>query len=90
MFYLCIVAAICAFSFLKVIPPGMEFHHIVPHDGDMDNETEANEDGKSPDPPIWTEVAPIPYSLIYSVSNIARLNLQILTFVKNVPDFVNQ
>lgn len=50
---------------MKVIPPGMEFHHIVPHDGDMDNDTESNEDGKSPDPPIWTEVAPI--SLIYSV-----------------------
>lgn len=37
----------------------MEFHHIEPHDGDMDTETEANEDGKAPDPPIWTEVAPI-------------------------------
>ncbi|XP_057769084.1 probable sucrose-phosphate synthase 1 isoform X1 [Salvia miltiorrhiza] len=39
-----------------VIPPGMEFHHIEPHDGDLDTETEANEDGKSPDPPIWTEI----------------------------------
>ncbi|KAG6431555.1 hypothetical protein SASPL_109634 [Salvia splendens] len=39
-----------------VIPPGMEFHHIEPHDGDMDTETEANEDGKAPDPPIWTEI----------------------------------
>lgn len=34
----------------------MEFHHIVPHDGDMDGEIEGNEDGKSPDPPIWAEV----------------------------------
>ena len=41
---------------LQVIPPGMEFHHIVPHDGDMDGETEGNEDGKSPDPHIWGEV----------------------------------
>ncbi|RXI05688.1 hypothetical protein DVH24_017730 [Malus domestica] len=41
----------------QVIPPGMEFHHIVPHDGDMDAETEANEDHPtSPDPPIWPEV----------------------------------
>ncbi|XP_042055373.1 probable sucrose-phosphate synthase 1 [Salvia splendens] len=39
-----------------VIPPGMEFHHIEPHDGDMDTETEGNEDGKAPDPPIWTEI----------------------------------
>ncbi|KAL0333988.1 UNVERIFIED_CONTAM: putative sucrose-phosphate synthase 1 [Sesamum angustifolium] len=38
---------------MVVIPPGMEFHHIIPHDGDMDGETEANEDGKSSDPPIW-------------------------------------
>ncbi|KAL8488407.1 hypothetical protein ACS0TY_024615 [Phlomoides rotata] len=41
---------------MVVIPPGMEFHHIIPHDGDMDTETEANEDGKSPDLPIWAEV----------------------------------
>lgn len=44
-------------SSLQIIPPGMEFHHIVPHDGDMDGETEANEDHPtSPDPPIWSEV----------------------------------
>ncbi|XP_051141743.1 probable sucrose-phosphate synthase 1 isoform X2 [Andrographis paniculata] len=39
-----------------VIPPGMEFHHIVPNEGDIDTEIEANEDGSSPDPPIWAEV----------------------------------
>ncbi|XP_073132082.1 probable sucrose-phosphate synthase isoform X1 [Henckelia pumila] len=39
-----------------VIPPGMEFNHITPHDGDMDTETEASEGGKSPDPPIWVEI----------------------------------
>lgn len=46
------------FSYMQVIPPGMEFHHIVPHDGDIDGETEgSNEDHPaSPDPPIWAEV----------------------------------
>lgn len=44
-------------AFLQIIPPGMEFHHIVPVDGDMDGETEGNEDHQSsPDPPIWSEV----------------------------------
>ena len=23
-------------NYFQVIPPGMEFHHIIPHDGDMD------------------------------------------------------
>ncbi|XP_061991482.1 probable sucrose-phosphate synthase 1 [Rosa rugosa] len=43
---------------MVVIPPGMEFHHIVPQDGDMDGETEANEDHHPTpaDPPIWTEI----------------------------------
>ncbi|XP_074281153.1 putative sucrose-phosphate synthase [Silene latifolia] len=42
---------------MVVIPPGMEFHHIVPHEGDMDGETEENEEHPtSPDPPIWTEI----------------------------------
>ncbi|PON71335.1 Sucrose phosphate synthase [Parasponia andersonii] len=40
-----------------VIPPGMEFHHIVPHEGDVDGEVERNEDSPaSPDPPIWSEI----------------------------------
>lgn len=40
-----------------VIPPGMEFNHIIPHEGDMDGETEGGEDHQaSPDPPIWTEI----------------------------------
>ncbi|KAF9662855.1 hypothetical protein SADUNF_Sadunf18G0097700 [Salix dunnii] len=40
-----------------IIPPGMEFHHIVPQDGDMDGEIEGNEDHPtSPDPSIWTEI----------------------------------
>lgn len=42
---------------MVVIPPGMEFHHIIPHDGDMDGETEGTEDHpSSPDPPIWAEI----------------------------------
>ncbi|EOY29434.1 hypothetical protein QUC31_020793 [Theobroma cacao] len=42
---------------MVVIPPGMEFHHIVLHDGDMDGDTERNEeDTTSPDPPIWSEI----------------------------------
>ncbi|CAG7879143.1 unnamed protein product [Brassica rapa] len=36
-----------------VIPPGMEFHHIVPHDVDADGD---DEDPQSPDPPIWSEI----------------------------------
>ncbi|KAL6985245.1 putative protein serine/threonine kinase [Sarracenia purpurea var. burkii] len=40
-----------------VIPPGMEFHHIIPHDADIDRETEGNEDNPAtPDPPIWSEI----------------------------------
>ncbi|KAI3750617.1 hypothetical protein L2E82_21306 [Cichorium intybus] len=43
---------------MVVIPPGMEFNHIVPHDGDMDGENEGSEDHQaSLDPPIWTEAA---------------------------------
>lgn len=35
----------------------MEFHHIVPQDGDMDGELEKDEDSPAtPDPPIWSEV----------------------------------
>ncbi|KAL5547754.1 hypothetical protein UlMin_002985 [Ulmus minor] len=42
---------------MVVIPPGMEFHHIVPQVGDMDGEKEVNEDHPtSPDPPIWSEI----------------------------------
>ncbi|KAJ9141021.1 hypothetical protein P3X46_031605 [Hevea brasiliensis] len=42
---------------MAIIPPGMEFHHIVPQEGDMDGEVEGNEDHPtSPDPPIWSEI----------------------------------
>lgn len=35
----------------------MEFHHIIPHDGDADGEGERHDDSStSPDPPIWSEV----------------------------------
>lgn len=39
------------------MPPGMEFHHITPQDGDVDGEIEGSgADPASPDPPIWAEV----------------------------------
>ncbi|KAJ8753226.1 hypothetical protein K2173_017830 [Erythroxylum novogranatense] len=42
---------------MAIIPPGMEFSHIVPQDGDMDGEVEGNEDHPtSPDPAIWSEI----------------------------------
>jgi sucrose-phosphate synthase len=42
---------------MNVIPPGMEFQHIVPHVVDTDGESEGNEEHPtSPDPPIWTEI----------------------------------
>ncbi|CAH8391443.1 unnamed protein product [Eruca vesicaria subsp. sativa] len=42
---------------MVVIPPGMEFHHIVPHDVDGDGEGGRDgEDPQSPDPPIWSEI----------------------------------
>eukprot|EP00262_Sarcandra_glabra_P008117 TRINITY_DN2133_c0_g1_i1.p1 TRINITY_DN2133_c0_g1~~TRINITY_DN2133_c0_g1_i1.p1 ORF type:complete len:1060 (+),score=199.25 TRINITY_DN2133_c0_g1_i1:75-3254(+) len=40
-----------------IIPPGMEFNNIIEHDGDVDGDTEGNEDNSaSPDPPIWFEI----------------------------------
>ncbi|KAJ6912889.1 hypothetical protein NC651_015376 [Populus alba x Populus x berolinensis] len=41
---------------MAIIPPGMEFHHIIPQDGDMDGEMEGNDDHPTPDPPIWAEI----------------------------------
>ncbi|KAF5749595.1 sucrose-phosphate synthase 1 [Tripterygium wilfordii] len=42
---------------MAVIPPGMEFHHIIPQEAGMDGDTEWNEDHPtSPDPLIWTEI----------------------------------
>ncbi|KAJ7958793.1 Sucrose phosphate synthase [Quillaja saponaria] len=41
---------------MVVIPPGMEFHHIVPHDANMDGDAERHEDNPAPDPPIWSEI----------------------------------
>ncbi|KAJ0260779.1 sucrose-phosphate synthase 2 [Hirschfeldia incana] len=38
---------------MVVIPPGMEFHHIVPHDVDEDGD---GEDPQTADPPIWSEI----------------------------------
>lgn len=42
---------------VAVIPPGMEFHHIVPQDGDIETEPEGILDHPAPqDPPIWSEI----------------------------------
>ncbi|GAB2216140.1 hypothetical protein Droror1_Dr00023908 [Drosera rotundifolia] len=41
---------------MVVIPPGMEFRNVAPHDGDTDDETEATEDHLASPPPIWAEV----------------------------------
>lgn len=49
MFSVCIL-------FLQKIPPGMEFNHIVPHGGDMEDADGNEEHPTSPDPPIWAEV----------------------------------
>ncbi|GAB2300289.1 putative protein serine/threonine kinase [Dionaea muscipula] len=38
---------------MVIIPPGMEFRNVNPHDGDTDGETEGSEDHP---PPIWAEV----------------------------------
>lgn len=42
---------------MVIIPPGMEFNHVVVHDGDIDGDIEGFEDNPaSPDPPIWSEI----------------------------------
>ncbi|KAK8668988.1 hypothetical protein V6N13_106431 [Hibiscus sabdariffa] len=42
---------------MLVIPPGLEFHNIALHDGDMNGDVERNEENPtSPDPPIWSEI----------------------------------
>ncbi|GMY35796.1 probable sucrose-phosphate synthase 1 [Fagus crenata] len=42
---------------MVIIAPGMEFHHIVPQDGDVDGETEGNDEHPaSPIPTIWSEI----------------------------------
>ncbi|KAL8162014.1 hypothetical protein V2J09_013503 [Rumex salicifolius] len=42
---------------MVVIPPGMEFHHIIPHDADLDADTEGQEENTTtPDPPIFSEI----------------------------------
>ncbi|XP_010420869.1 PREDICTED: sucrose-phosphate synthase 1 [Camelina sativa] len=38
------------------IPPGMEFNHIVPHGGDIEDTDGNEEHPTSPDPPIWAEI----------------------------------
>ena len=57
------------------MPPGMEFHHIVPQEGDLDGEAEGNEDGKSPDPAIWAEVCFSSAHLSYTFSNVLLVHI---------------
>ena len=46
----------------------MEFHHIVPHDGDMESDVERNEENPSSlDPPIWSEVMTSLSSLLFGL-----------------------
>lgn len=41
---------------MQLIPPGMEFSHVVVADVDMDGDVEVNVDGSGDsDPPIWEE-----------------------------------
>ena len=36
----------------------MEFHHIAPHDADMEADFDGHKDGNAnPDPPMWSEVS---------------------------------
>ena len=54
--YFCTMFAVCVnnmFSYCQVIPRGMEFNHIIPHDGDMDANMETTDRQASPDPSIW-------------------------------------
>ncbi|CAM8925547.1 hypothetical protein QQ045_023600 [Rhodiola kirilowii] len=42
---------------MVVIPPGMEFNHIIPHESDIDGDADGNADHQAaPDPPIWSEI----------------------------------
>lgn len=61
------VCRINNYNYWQVIPPGMEFNHIIPHDGDMDGEADGTEDRQaSPDPPIWAEVNAIMFFFLSS------------------------
>ncbi|KAK8505357.1 hypothetical protein V6N12_067324 [Hibiscus sabdariffa] len=42
---------------MVVIPPGIEFHHILPRDEDIDGDMERNEENPTSDPSIWSEAA---------------------------------
>lgn len=59
----------------------MEFHHIVPQDGDMDGETEANEDHHPTpaDPPIWADVL-----ILYAFTIVRDLCFHVL-FIDQMP-----
>lgn len=54
----------------------MEFHHIVVHDTDMDDDVEGNEESPAtPDPPIWFEVL-----FVFFIFSMSYLSIMILFF----------
>ncbi|MFS7938958.1 putative sucrose-phosphate synthase [Helianthus anomalus] len=69
----------------------MEFNHIVPHDGDMDGQTEGGEEHRpSPDPPIWAEFCNfLLFIIIYLTFNVylccgfLYIFMQIMRFFTN-------
>lgn len=61
----------------------MEFHHIIPHDGDADGEGERHDDSStSPDPPIWSEV--IAFLSSHIILSIFKPDTFMLLFLCNV------
>lgn len=57
----------------------MEFHHIVVHDTDMDDDVEGNEESPAtPDPPIWFEVL-----FVFFIFSMSYLSIMILFFYLN-------
>lgn len=58
----------------------MEFHHIVPQDGDIDGDIERDEENPtSPDSPIWSEVITMFFCLNFSLM-IPLLHVTDLSF----------
>ena len=57
----------------------MEFNHIVPHDGDMEDADGNEEHPTSRDPPIWAEVRS--YLNIASTSHFISFICDIIFFI---------
>ena len=65
---------------LQIIPPGVEFGHII-HDFDMDGE-EDNPSPASEDPPIWSQVTV--FSSAYNTQDLTKLLVKHFYLVVNV------